>query len=111
MANDRVTEIQKKKVELENELTRIQEGLDKSIDSVREEVADSLSPKTIVRKYPLHVLGASIIIGFLIGKPKSVSSSNSSSLIASEIKKALAKKGLSMLGDIIDGKINSREKE
>lgn len=111
MANDRVTEIQKKKVELENELARIHEDLDKSIDSVREEVADSLAPKTIVRKYPLHVLGASIIIGFLIGKPKSASSLNSSSLIASEIKKAFTKKGLSMLGDIIEGKINSREKE
>tara|TARA_R110002126_G_scaffold120282_1_gene261448 strand:- start:6644 stop:6979 length:336 start_codon:yes stop_codon:yes gene_type:complete len=111
MAGNRVSEIQKKKVELENELTRIQEGIDKSIDGVKEEVADSLAPKNIVRRYPLHVLGASILVGFLIGKPKSAGSSNSSSLIVSEIKKALAKKGLSMLGEMIEGKINSREKE
>jgi hypothetical protein len=111
MAGDRVTEIQKKKVELENELARIQEGIDKSIDGVKDEVVDSLDPKTIVRKYPLHVLGASVLIGFLIGKPKSSSSSGSGSLIASEIKKVLAKKGLSMLGDIIEGKMNSRDKE
>jgi hypothetical protein len=109
MAGNRISEIQKKKTELENELTRIQEGIDKSIDGVKEEVADSLDPKTIVRKYPLHVLGASVLIGFLIGKPKL--SNTSGSLIASEIKKALTKKGLSMLGDIIEGKVNSREKE
>lgn len=111
MASDRVSEIQKKKVELENELTRIQEGIDKSIDGVKEEVAESLDPKTIIRKYPLHVLGASILVGFLIGKPKNTNTSGSGSLIASEIKKVLAKKGLSMLGEIIEGKMNSRENE
>lgn len=111
MAGDRVTEIQKKKIELENELIRIQEGIDKSIDGVKEGVVESLDPKTIVKKYPLHVLGASILVGFLIGKPKGASSSGSGSLIASEIKKALTKKGLSILGEIIEGKVNSREKE
>lgn len=110
MASGKVSEIEKKKIELENELARIQEGIDKSIDGVKDEVVDSLDPKTIVRKYPLHVLGASILVGFLIGKPKSSGSSNgSNSLIASEIKKALAKKGLSILSEIIEGKRNSRE--
>jgi hypothetical protein len=112
MAGSRVSEIEKKKVELENELVRIQEGIDKSIDGVKEGVVENLDPKTIIRKYPLHVLGASVLVGFLLGKPKSTSSSSGSgSLIASEIKKALAKKGLSMLSDLIEGKINSREKE
>jgi len=111
MAADRITEIQKKKIELENELLRIQEGIDKSIDDVKDGVADSLDPKSIVRKYPLHVLGASLLVGFLIGKPKSSFSSNSESLITSEIKKALTKKGLALLGEIIEGKANFREKE
>jgi len=111
MSSGRVSEIEKKKVELENELVRIQEGIDKSIDGVKEEVAESLDPKAIIKKYPLHVLGASLLIGFFIGRPKSSgSSSGSSSLIASEIKKALAKKGLSVLSEIIEGKRNSREK-
>lgn len=111
MAGDRVTEIQKKKIELENELTRIQEGIDKSIDGVKDGVLESLDPKTIVKRYPMHVLGASLLIGFLIGKPKGSSTSGSSTLIASEIKKALTKKGVSILGEIIEGKVNSREKE
>ncbi len=105
MGSSRVSEIEKKKIELENELARIQEGIDKSIDGVKEEVVENLDPKTIIRKYPLHVLGASVLVGFLLGKPKS-----SDSLIASELKKALAKKGLSMLSDLIEGKMNSREK-
>lgn len=111
MSSKRISEIEKKKVELENELVRIQEGIDKSIDGVKDEVAESLDPKTIIRKYPLHVVGASILVGFLIGKPKSSSASTgTSSLIASEIKKALAKKGLSVLSEIIEGKRNLREK-
>lgn len=111
MSSERISEIEKKKVELENELVRIQEGIDKSIDGVKEEVADRLDPKNIVRKYPLHVLGVSVLIGFLIGKPKSSSSSSGTgSLVASEIKKALAKKGLSVLSEIIEGKRNQREK-
>ena len=51
MSSSRVSEIEKKKVELENELVRIQEGIDKSIDGVKEEVAENLDPKTIIRKY------------------------------------------------------------
>jgi hypothetical protein len=111
MSSSRVSEIEKKKVELENELVRIQEGIDKSIDGVKEEVAENLDPKTIIRKYPLHVLGASLLVGFLIGKPRSSGvSGGSGSLIASEVKKALTKKGLSMLSELIESKINSREK-
>ncbi|MEO9887448.1 MAG: hypothetical protein ABJR05_06475 [Balneola sp.] len=110
MSSGRVSEIEKKKIELENELVRIQEGIDKSIDGVKEEVADSLDPKSIIKKYPLHVLGASVLIGFLIGKPNSSSlSKGSGSLIGSEIKKALTKKGLSILAEMIEGKRKSRE--
>lgn len=109
---DRVSAIEKKKQELENELIRIQEGIDKSIDEVKVDVAESLDPKTIIRKYPLHVVGAAVLVGFLIGKPKSTHKSGTGSLIASEIKKAVTKKGLSLLTDFIDTKLNStREKE
>ncbi len=109
MSSAKVTDIEKKKQELENELVRIQEGIDRSIDEVKDEVVESLDPKAIVRKYPLHILGASVLVGFLLGKPKSKSYSGSStgSLIASELKKSLAKKGLSILGDILDHKLNS----
>jgi len=110
MSSARVSEIEKKKQELENELVRIQEGIDRSIDEVKDEVAENLDPKTIIRKYPLHILGASILAGFLLGRPKTkgYNSSGSSSLLASEIKKALTKKGLSMLGEILDEKLNSK---
>ena len=112
MSTDRVSAIEKKKQELENELVRIQEGIDKSIVEVKEDVAESLDPKTIVRKYPLHVVGAAVFVGFLIGKPKTTNTTGSSSLIVSEIKKAITKKGLSLLTDFIDTKLNSsREKE
>ncbi|WP_018126231.1 hypothetical protein [Balneola vulgaris] len=109
----KVSDIEKKKQELENQLVRIQEGIDRSIDDVKDEVVESLDPKEIIRKYPLHVVGGALVVGFLLARPKGknrYSSSSGSSLIASEIKKAITKKGLSLLTDFIDGKINSREK-
>lgn len=106
-----ISDIEKRKVELQNELTRIQEEIDKSIDGVKEEVVESLDPKAIIRKYPLPVLGGAILLGFLIGKPKSKVSSNSTgSLIAGEMKKALTKKGLSLLSEMIESKLSSQKK-
>ena len=53
MANKKLSEIEKKKQELEQELAEIQSGLDKSIDDVKEGVTTNLDPKNLIRKYPL----------------------------------------------------------
>ena len=60
-------QISKKKQELESNLARIQEGLDKSIEDVRGEVVQNLSPAEVVKKYPVPVVGGAVLIGFLLG--------------------------------------------
>ena len=116
MANKKLSEIEKKKQELEQELASIQDGLDRSIDDVREGVSSSLEPKNLIRKYPLPALGASLLVGFLIGKerknPSRLASkergsySKPESRITSELKRVLAKKGMNLLMDFLDSKFS-----
>ena len=113
MSEEKLSNLEKKKQQLENELANIQNGLDKSIDSVKEGVSDNMDPKNLIKKYPLPLVGASIVVGFLIGRNKDSSpgssprrySSGSDSAISKEIKRMLAKKGLSLFLDFLDGKV------
>ncbi|MFP8488162.1 hypothetical protein ACKGJO_03605 [Gracilimonas sp. Q87] len=115
MSEKKLSNLEKKKNELENELANIQSDLDKSIDEVREGVSSNMDPKNIIRRYPLPALGASLVLGFFLGKGRKESSglssytregsSTSDSGISREIKKVLARKGLSLLLDYLDEKI------
>lgn len=115
MSEAKLSNLEKKKKELETELENIQSDLDKSIDDVREGVSSNMDPKNIIRKYPLPIVGASVLLGFFLGKERKNShklssninsgSANSDSGISREIKKVLAKKGLSLLLDYLDDKI------
>ncbi|MDZ7806716.1 MAG: hypothetical protein U5K71_06340 [Gracilimonas sp.] len=122
MSEANLSNLEKKKKELENELATIQSDLDKSIDDVREGVSSSMDPKNIIRKYPLPAVGASLVLGFFLGKIRKDSSKLSSNThsrnstpdsgISREIKKVLAKKGLSLLLDFLDDKIaNMKHKD
>ncbi|MCP9292912.1 MULTISPECIES: hypothetical protein [Gracilimonas] len=115
MAKEKLSDLEKKKKELEQELANIQNGLDKSIDEVKEGVSTGLAPKNLIKKYPLPIVGASVVVGFLLGSNRKNSSSSSSkaygsrsqsdSAISKEIKRMLAKKGLSLVLDYIDNKV------
>ncbi|MDR9419330.1 hypothetical protein [Gracilimonas sp.] len=118
MSEAKLSNLEKKKKELEEELVKIQGGIDKSIDEVKEGVSTNMDPKNIIRKHPLPAVGASVIIGFLLGRDRKdssrVSSNNSGSNfgISRELKRMLAKKGLSLLMDYLDQQISSmREKD
>lgn len=115
MAKEKLSNLEKKKKELEQELANIQNGLDKSIDEVKDEVSASIAPKNLIKKYPLPIVGASIVVGFLLGSKRKSSSHSSSktyngrgqsdSAISKEIKRIIAKKGLSLVLDYIDNKV------
>lgn len=117
MAEEKLSNLEKKKQELEQELEKLQTGLDKSIDDVKEGVSSNLDPKNIIRKYPLPVVGAAIVAGFLLGKEKSPtrftrkSNRRESSPIATEIKRIAAKKGLNLLLDYLEQKITELKKQ
>lgn len=117
MAEVKISDLEKKKQKLEEELIRIQGGIDKSIDEVREGVSSNMDPKNIIRKYPLPIVGASLVVGFLLGKNRKnterISSKSynthgvSDSGITRELKRVLAKKGLSLILDYLDDKVAS----
>lgn len=122
MAKNKLTQLEQKKIKLQEELSRIQNDLDTSLDEVRDDVATSLEPKNIIRKYPLQAVGASILVGFLAGKKRKPRTSGSGTgskkvtgvvgaIIANELKNALTKKGIHFLLDYIDDKIADMKEE
>ena len=119
MSKDRLDEIEKKKRELQAELDRIQDELDHSLDEVRTDVSNRLQPAEFIKKYPLPVVGLSVLIGFLAGHRKSgsgTSDGNSSddgfsSALFSELKKLATRKALSFATDYIENLLNDAERE
>lgn len=115
MAEAKLSDLEKKKKELEDELIRIQNGLDKSIDEVKEGVSYSVDPKNLIKKYPLPIVGASLVVGFLLGRERKDRVRSASkrynnidqteSPISRELKRIVAKKGLSLLLDYLDDKV------
>ncbi len=113
-----LNKIEKKKEELKANLSRIQNDLDNSLVEVKEDVAQTLSPKQVIKKYPLQILGASIAIGFLLGSkrsksvPKSPSSKNTIvDSVGRSIKKRLAQKAIDTALDFFEGKLSQNEED
>ena len=117
MAHKKVDELEKKKQELEEELNKIQGELDNSIDQVREDVSSSLSPKNIIRKHPLPIVGASALIGFLLGHKGRSSSSLSekggdfSRALLSELKRLATRKAINLAADYVENILEEKAEE
>ena len=109
-------QILKKKQELESNLVRIQEDLDKTIDDVRGEVTQNLSPSQIVKKYPLPVVGGAILLGFLIGTParsrrKGSAADTITGSIGSSLKRRLTKKAVDIAIDVLEEKLSQKKRK
>lgn len=110
-------DIEKKKLELEAKMAKLQHGLDHSLDEVKGDVANSLSPKELVRKYPLPVIGLSLALGFILGssggkkhttgKVKGTDDDVVSS-ISRSLKKRLAQKAIDTALDYVEQKLSER---
>lgn len=117
MAKDQIDELEKKKQELEEELQKIQGELDNSIDQVRNDVSSNLDPKTIIRKYPLAIVGTSALLGFLLGhKGKSSSGKSSSSrefsgALLAELKRLATKKAVSFATDYVEDLLEEKAQQ
>jgi hypothetical protein len=111
-------DIEKKKQELQANLVRLQAGLDKSIDEVKEDVSHSLSPKEIIKKHPLPTVGLSIVVGFLLGSSgsskkevKKVKYSDDDDVVSSiskSLKKRLTQKAVDVVLDLVEQKLSER---
>ena len=110
----KIDKIEAKKRELEANLERLQSGLENNLVNVKSDVTQSLNPTEIVKKYPLPVVGAAVVAGFLltrIGSDNSKKSNSTKSVIAdsisSSLKKRLSKKATDIVLDYIEDRLNS----
>lgn len=105
MANDKADKLKQKKQELQAELENIQNELDQSIDSVRSDVSSQLDPVEFIKKHPLPVVGASVVIGFLAGHKRSLGSTigeGFSGALWYELKKLATKKAIAFTTDYVE---------
>lgn len=113
MANQNISKLEKKKQELESELIRLQNGLDDSIESVKEGVVQNLDPKSTIRKYPLPAVGLSLVMGYMLGHTRKKRYGNQDSvgsLLGTELKRMITKKGISLITDYVESKISNERK-
>lgn len=116
MAQEKIDELEKKKQELEEELDKIQGELDSSFDKVREDVSTRLDPKTIIRKYPLSIVGASAVLGFLIGhsnkNPSRKTGGNDvGGALLSELKRLATRKAISVATDYVEELLDKKAEQ
>lgn len=119
MPKDKLDELEQKKLELEAELEQIQLELDDSIHKVRSDVSDTLNPIRFVKEHPWPMVGASLLLGFLVsgnGKKKSYPPKDSSyesekvfrPILLTELKKLAAKRAVSMVSNFLEDILQSR---
>lgn len=119
MAKDQIDELEKKKQQLQEQLNQIQGELDESFDQVRNDVSSTLNPKKIIQRYPLPVMGASVLLGFLFGhkeKGNSTSTDKTStstsrefgSALLSELKRLATRKAVTFATDYVEGIIEEK---
>lgn len=111
MAKDQIDELEQKKQELEAELEHIQDELDNSLDQVRNDVSTRFDPKSIIRKHPLPIVGASALIGFLLGHNGKSRKSVYSNAVLSELKKLVTKKAITFATDYVEELLEKKADE
>ncbi|MDZ7773636.1 MAG: hypothetical protein U5K31_12990 [Balneolaceae bacterium] len=108
---EKLDKLEQKKKELEAEIEQIQHELDQNVDGVRSEVSRSFSPDRLIGKYPLPALGASVLLGFLLGHEgrrsreggRSGSSGRGiSDALLDELRRLATKKAIRFAGDYLE---------
>ncbi|NGP76062.1 hypothetical protein G3570_05435 [Balneolaceae bacterium YR4-1] len=118
MAKDKIDRLEEKKKELKAELENIQHELDQSIDGVRSDMSSKLDPVEFIKKHPLEVVGASVLVGFLAGhsgregrRHRSSSDDGISDTLLYELKRLATKKAISFAGDYLEKFLSDKKEE
>jgi hypothetical protein len=126
MARNKVGELQKKKEELEDELSSIQKELDGTFSQVRHDMNNKLDPRSFIREHPFSSVGGAALLGLLFGKKKknrnnhvppsndgqnakSHSSDSFSSILMKELGKLVTKKAIALAGFYLDQKLKETQ--
>lgn len=112
-----MTDIRRRKKKLEDDLEQLEGNFEHRISGVQNKVLGTLEPLEYIKKNPFKSVGASILIGFAIGKfgvDKSSGEGESDhyhqeklfNLLFNEIKRVAARKTATYLSEFIDKKIS-----
>jgi len=108
-----ISEMEKRRAAIKEELEKIEAELEDSLDDIKEDVTSRLEPKYWINKYPFESLGVSVLLGFILGnmapgKRKSRESEHliKDSLLWSELKRALTRKAVQRIMDMIDSRLD-----
>ena len=108
-----ISQMEKRRAAIKEELERIEAELEDSLDDIKEDMTSRFEPKYWINKYPFESLGASVLLGFILGnmgsgKSKSRESDHliKDSLLWSELKRALTRKAVQRIMDMIDSKLD-----
>lgn len=124
---DKNLNIEEKKKQLEAELVRLENDIETSVSNLKQDAIKQVSLVNLVKKYPVTVLSAAVVVGYIAaGKrvsKKTVSSNTKhledftpneeptvSSLIKLELKRLLTQKAISLATDYIESFIDSNSK-
>ncbi len=125
-----IKELKARKIALKQEMEQIQSEIESSLNEVRNSVADKTRLRYWVEKYPLHLLGSTLIAGFVLarkGGGKGGGSSNGNapdvsvetessrnsflSLFMDELKKLVTQRAVRALMQRIEDAIDERKSQ
>ena len=96
-----------RKEKLETELQFIQSQLETTLEEIRDDVTERISPVYWIKKFPLRAAGIALAAGFILAR-KSKGSGNSDSftgLLASELKRVATQKAVGFLVNTIENQL------
>jgi len=125
--------IEERKKQLEVELMKLQSNIESSVSDLKEDAKKHFSLSHLVKKYPVTVLSAALVVGFIAAGRKSSSTSEQrvdetysrpsttrpikrieptvSSLLMLELKRLITQKAISYATDYLDNFIESKTKK
>lgn len=108
MNKKELNKLEQRKKELELEIARLQTEVDVSIGELKDGINDLLSPKELIKKYPLKSITISLLTGYMLANSTknkgSINSNGLKAMLSFELKRLVTQKLISLLTEFIENK-------
>ncbi len=115
MDANELNKLEQRKKELELEIKRLQEDVDVSIGNLKDGISDIISPRELIRRFPLKSLGLSMLVGFILvdgGKKKNMDNRNGmKAMLGFEMKRIVTQKLIGLLTELIENTTQSNQQK
>lgn len=101
----RIRELEARKAALKDEIRQLEDGVTRSVQEARDDLAGRVSPVWWIRRYPLQAVGVAIAFGFMAARGGGARRGGSfAGAMLSELKAVAARKAVQHLVESIDKK-------